>query len=264
MVIQSNYWGMDYLFKREKVIISGGLGDIGRAIVLEFAKAGADIAVGDLQPESNANEFISELKQYGVTAIYHQVNVTDAVAVSKWVKDVEQKIGTPGIVIANAATATFASISEITPEQWSKELRVNLDGAFFLVQSAAARLLHHKLPGRMVLMGSWAAHAVHSNLPAYSVSKAGIRMLCKCMALELAPHHILVNELAPGFVDAGLSGKIFKKQPGSKDRAIDKVPVKEIISAEEVARQVLLLCDPKNKHITGSTLLMDGGLSLLS
>jgi NAD(P)-dependent dehydrogenase (short-subunit alcohol dehydrogenase family) len=89
-------------------------------------------------------------------------------------------------------------------------------------------------------------------------------MLCKCMALELAPHHILVNEIAPGFVNAGLSGRVWEKNPHQFAGAIEKVPIKKIISAEAVAAQILYLCHPQNEHMTGSTLLMDGGLSLLS
>ncbi len=255
---------MNNLFEHKSVIISGGLGDIGQAIALAFAKAGANIAIGDIRSPSAATEFMSVLSRHSVTAIYHQVDIAKAEAVKRWVNEVERKIGPSEIAVANAATATFAPIHEMTAEQWRSELAVNLDGTFFLAQNIAMRLLYHKLPGRIVLMGSWAAHAVHSNIPAYSVSKAGIRMLCKCLALELAPYHILVNELAPGFIDAGLSGRIFKKQAEARKNAVDKVPVKALLSAEEVARQVLFLCDPTNDHMTGSTLLMDGGLSLLS
>ena len=175
----------------------------------------------------------------------------------------ENELGIPGIIIANAATVTFSSFIEITSEQWFRELRVNLDGAFHLTQSATARLLFHGRPGRVVLIGSWAAHSVHTHIPAYCVSKAGLRMLCKCMALELAPHNIMVNEIAPGYVDAGLSGRSFEKDPVMKKEAIQKVPIKKLISAGEVAHQVVLLCDPLNEHMTGSTVLMDGGLSLL-
>lgn len=176
---------------------------------------------------------------------------------------VENILGIPGIIIANAATVTFAGLYEITSEQWFRELRVNLDGAFHLTQSATARLLHHSRPGRVVFIGSWAAHSVHTHIPAYCVSKAGLRMLCKCMALELAPHNILVNEIAPGYVDAGLSGRSFEKNPDTRKEAQQKVPVKKLISALEVAYQVIQLCHPSNEHMTGSTVLMDGGLSLL-
>lgn len=255
---------MNNLLKNDTVIISGGLGDIGRAIALEFAKYGANIALGDIHPALYAKEFLTEIEQYKVQSDYSQVDVTDAEAVRNWVIKVENDLGIPNIIIANAATVTFTSIHEITSEQWSRELRVNLDGAFHLTQSATARLLYHGHPGRVVFMGSWAAHAVHPNLPAYCVSKAGLRMLCKCLALELAPHNILVNEIAPGFVDAGLSGRIFEKNKGARNKALQKVPVKRLISAGEVAIQVALLCHPLNVHTTGSVVLMDGGLSLLS
>jgi glucose 1-dehydrogenase len=91
-----------------------------------------------------------------------------------------------------------------------------------------------------------------------------LRMLCKCMALELAPHGILVNEIAPGYVDAGMSRRICEQDPLRRKQALKKVPVRKFIMAEEVARQVVQLCHPQNQNITGSTLLMDGGLSLLS
>ena len=89
-------------------------------------------------------------------------------------------------------------------------------------------------------------------------------MLCKCMALELAPHGILVNEIAPGFVNAGLSGSVWGSDEAKAKEALNKVPIHKLISAEAVAQQVLTLCHPDNEHMTGSTILMDGGLSLLS
>ncbi len=255
---------MNDLFKNETAIISGGLGDIGRAIALEFAKHGANIALCDMRTALYARDFLAELKQYKVQSEYSQVDVADATAVKNWVNKVENEVGIPGIIVANAATVTFARINEITSEQWFRELRVNLDGAFHLTQSATARLIYHSRPGRVVFIGSWAAHSVHTHIPAYCVSKAGLRMLCKCMALEFAPHNILVNEIAPGYVDAGLSGRSFEKDPEMKKAALQKVPIKKLISAIEVAHQVVLLCHPLNVHMTGSTVLMDGGLSLLT
>ncbi len=82
------------------------------------------------------------------------------------------------------------------------------------------------------------------------------------MALELAPYNILVNEIAPGYVDAGLSGRSFERNPVLKEQATQSVPIKKLVSAFEVATQVLFLCNPSNIQMTGSTLLMDGGLTL--
>lgn len=256
---------MEKLFQNRVMVISGGLGDIGRAICREFAAQGAAIAIGDLQTADQALAFSDELKQlYGVSSHYTQVDVSDPAAVDGWMKEVQLKLGVPSLIISNAATVTQAGIHQVRPDEWSRELRVNLDGAFYLTQKATKMMVGQKQQGRVVFIGSWAAEAVHPGLPAYCVSKAGLRMLCKCMALELAPHGILVNEIAPGYVEAGLSAEIWAKNPGLIEQAAQKVPVGKIMTAADVARQVIHLCHPANAHITGSTLLMDGGLSLRS
>jgi glucose 1-dehydrogenase len=253
---------MSKIFKNQTVVISGGLGDIGFATAKLFAAQGANIALSDLHPDHIAIPYLAELKKHDVNCLYTQTDVTDVDAIHNWINEAEKTLGTITITIANAATVTLKRIHEITPAQWSKELRVNLDSAFFLTQYTTAKLVAKKMPGRVVFVGSWAGTKVHAHIPAYSVAKAGLSMLCKCMALELAEHNILVNEIAPGFVSAGLTGKIWKDNPGREELAKAKVPTKKVITADEVASQILFLCNPTNQHMTGSTLLMDGGLSL--
>lgn len=257
---------MENAFIKKTVIISGGLGDIGKAVVREFATEGLSISVGDIHPPGDAETFFKEIEDLNKSCklLYTQVDVTEPESVRNWVDHTTSTLGVANIIIPNAAKVTLARILEVTPEQWSRELQVNLDGAFFLARYAASELLNRGLPGRIVFVGSWAAHSVHANLPTYSISKAGLRMLCKCMALELAPHNILVNEIAPGFVDAGLSKQVFEKDPSSMVSSQEKVPVKKIISVREVAKNIHWLSDFNNEHMTGSTLLMDGGLSLVS
>lgn len=249
-------------FAGRVAIISGGLGDIGRAVALEFARHGAAVAVGDVRPPADAAELLGELRRHNIRARYDRVDVTDAARVREWVTAVEGDLGVADLVILNAAIVTVAGIGEVTPEQWSRELRVNLDGAFHLAQAAVLRLLRQKRPGRMVAIGSWAAAVPFAHIPAYCVAKAGLRMLCKCLALELAPHGILVNELSPGYVEAGLSQQVWEKNPGEREKAVRQVPTGKLIQPAEVARQVVALCHPDNQHMTGAVVLMDGGLSL--
>ena len=253
-----------HAFNGRTAIISGGLGDIGRSIAQALAKEGAQVALGDLLPEERAEEFLQELRALGVRADYTKLDVSDADQVKTWVEKCEKVLGTADIVVANAATVTLATIHEITPEQWNRELQVNLYGPFFLAKYASEKMVNAKIPGHIAMIGSWAAHVVHAHIPAYSVSKAGLRMLGKCLALELAPHGILVNEIAPGYVEAGLTAQIWKTDSSLKQQSEGKVPIKRLISPDEVAAQVLHACDNSNRHMTGSTLLMDGGLSLLS
>lgn len=253
---------MDRIFEGKVAIISGGLGDIGKATAAAFACRGASIAICDLHSQDVASNTVAALEKYNVECLYHQVDISKYNQVKKWIDSIENTIGTPQYIIANAATATMAGIHQVTPDQWQKEIDINLNGSYYVTRDTTARLLSQKLPGRVVFTGSWAAHSVHQHMPAYSVSKAAIRMLCKCMAKDLAAYDILVNEIAPGYVKAGLSGNIWKENPGMEKESIEKVPVHRLISANEVAEQIIHLCLPENQHMTGSTLLMDGGLSL--
>lgn len=243
-------------------IISGGLGDIGRAIGLELARRGADVALGDVLDEKDAKPALRRIKALRRGCRYEQVDVRDADAVCQWVRSVEADLGLATLIIPNAAVVHMTGILELTPDVWRRELSVNLDGAFYLAQAATQRLLKKKKPGRVVFIGSWAAHAVHRHIPTYCVSKAGMRMLCQCMAGELAPYGICVNEVAPGYVDAGLSGRFFKEDPQSKEQCRKRVPNRQLIDADEVAGQVAYLCEPQARHYVGATLVMDGGLSL--
>jgi glucose 1-dehydrogenase len=245
-------------------ILSGGLGDIGQAIAQELARRGADVAIGDIRDAESAAPLLGTLEAAGPRARYDRVDVADADAVAQWVERVEADLGVADLVIPNAAIVTLKGIRDITPAEWEHELSINLGGGFHLAQAAAKRLLRQGKSGRIVFIGSWAAHAAHPTLPTYCVAKAGLRMLMQCFALDLAPHGILVNEVAPGYVDAGLSGRIFIENPGVKSQAAAQVPNGRLITAEEVALQVAHLCDPANRHMTGSTLLMDGGLSLVT
>lgn len=250
--------------KGQTAVISGGLGDIGRAIALELARRGADVAVGDVLPAAKAASLLKAVRGLGRRARYDRVDVSNAKAVARWIVAVERGVGLPTLVIPNAAIVTLANTTGVTPAQWRRELSINLDGAFHLAQAGAQRLLARKKPGRIVFVGSWAGHRPHPQIVAYSVAKAGLRMLMQCMAMELAPQGILVNEVAPGYVDAGLSGRIFKMQPDLRARAEKRIPVRRLITSKDVAFEVAHLCDPRNRQMAGSVSLMDGGMSLLA
>lgn len=248
-------------------MVSGGLGDIGRAVAVELAGRGAAVAVCDLSEAPLAAGLLERLnararERHGRSARYDRVDVTDAAAVGSWTRTVERTLGVPTLVIVNAASVTVAGVLEMTPQQWRREVEVNLNGAFHVAQAGARAMLGAGARGRVVFVGSWAADVPHPHVPAYSVAKAGLRMLCRCMALELAPRGITVNEVAPGYVDAGLSAQVFKERPGAREEAARRVPTGRMITPEEVAHQVAYLCGDAGPHVTGSVLLMDGGLSL--
>jgi glucose 1-dehydrogenase len=244
--------------------ISGGLGDIGKAIALRLAGAGADIAVGDLAPTDAAEPLRAEIEKLGRRFFCRPLDVSDSTATEIWYREASEDMGRPpNLIIPNAAISTSERLGKLSPETWRREIDVNLNGAFYFSHFGAQGIIAQGLPGRIVVIGSWAAHAPHREIPAYCVSKAALRMLCKMLALELAEKSILVNEVAPGYVDAGLSARIFRDIPGLRDKLCRQVPVRKLIEASEVAEQVIYFLSDAGTHLTGSTCLMDGGLSLI-
>lgn len=244
-------------------VISGGAGDIGRAIARELAGRGADVALGDVaEADQRVATLQADVEKLDRRFRFDAVDVTDPSAVDEWLSNVEQELGTANWIIPNAAIAPRSDLDQVTPQQWKDCLDVNLNGAFYLASAAARRLKESQMPGRIVFVGSWAAHAPHDNVPAYCVSKAALRMLMQTMALHYASCGILINEVAPGYVDAGLSKVGFDEDPEARRRAHSQVPLGELITADEVAYHVAYLCDERNRSMTGATLLVDGGLSL--
>jgi NAD(P)-dependent dehydrogenase (short-subunit alcohol dehydrogenase family) len=239
-------------------VITGGLGGIGRAIAIELARRGADIAVCDIRTDG-AHTLIEAVTAERRRCRVDELDVTNCDAVRAWLTAVGSDLGLPTLIIPNAATANAGGLGTLDPEHWRRELAVNLDSALYVALLAARDLISAQCPGRIVFIGSWAATQVHPAIPTYCVAKAGLRMLMRCMALEYAAHGILVNEVAPGYVNAGL-GAVGPEEAVALNR---EVPIGEMAVAEDVALQVAHLCDPGNGHMTGSTILMDGGLSLV-
>jgi NAD(P)-dependent dehydrogenase (short-subunit alcohol dehydrogenase family) len=252
------------LHDREIALISGGLGDIGYAIGGLLADQGADIAIGDMIPEDLAQAKLDSLRARGIRVDYSIVDVADAVAVKRWVRNVAERLGVPRLVVPNAAIVAYCSTLSTTPHDFERHLRINLLGAFFMAQEAAALWLEKRTKGRIVFIGSWAAGAPHPQILPYSVAKAALRMTVRCMALELAPHGIFVNEVAPGFVDAGLSAQEFEQIPGSREECRKLVPTGKLLTSEDVARKVAFLLHPDSDEITGIYVTVDSGISLAS
>jgi len=236
-------------------VVSGGLGDIGRATAQALRAAGARVAVSDLLPARSVRGMSPSIH-------YTRVDISDPAAVKDWLDRVGRELGTPCLVVCNAGLVAPMSALATTEAVWEKTLAVNLTGAFKLAQLAARQIVQQRIRGRIVFIGSWAGHVPHAQITAYSVAKAGLRMAMKCLATELASADILVNEIAPGIVDAGLSGKLMAQRRGLREKTRRKIPVRRMLEPEDVAHGVLSLCLPEARHMTGSILLMDGGLSL--
>ncbi|WP_148661168.1 SDR family NAD(P)-dependent oxidoreductase [Flavisolibacter tropicus] len=246
-------------------LISGGLGDIGQAIAIHLGKLGAKIALSDLQEEAAVQSQLEALRTAGCRELlYTRADVSVEAEVTDWLNRVEEHWGTPQVVVPNAGIVVAGSLSDMPSSELRRQMDVNFWGSYHMAVQAAQRIKNKELPGRIVFIGSWAAERPNARISSYCISKAAIRMLCKSLALELAAHHILVNEVAPGIVEGGLSKKNQQKDPALRQTHLDSIPMHTLVSVEEVADHVGMLSSFTGMNITGTTLLVDGGLSLTS
>lgn len=252
--------------KNKVGFISGGLGDIGRAIAVAFGRQGMRVAMCDEMDETQAQPQLDELKLQGCTNLFYKKgSVTSAEDIQKIFSDIEDHWETPQVVVANAGIVVAGSLTnDLEKEKVEKQMDVNFWGSYHVAVQAAKNLKAKALPGRIVFIGSWAAERPNARISAYCISKAATRMLCKTMALELAADNILVNEVAPGIVDGGLSKKNQQKDPALLKTHLNAIPAHQLVSVQEVADTVVMLAGFTNMNITGTTILVDGGISLTS
>lgn len=239
------------------VVVTGGAGDIGAAIGAELARLGATVTLIDRKTPEEAEPWLARAGQHGQVA-YAQADVRDRTEIDGVLAAVDPL----DVAIGNAGIGRSAPFLEISPEQWQDHLDVNLTGCFHVGQSAARLMVDRGRPGRIVFTGSWVQEVPWPEIAAYSASKAGLRMLARSMARELAPHRILVNVLAPGIVNAGLARHQIETEPQYARRIANVIPLGKLQTPEQVAQAAAFLCSDAAAYMTGATLLVDGGCSL--
>jgi NAD(P)-dependent dehydrogenase (short-subunit alcohol dehydrogenase family) len=240
------------------VAITGGAGDIGAAMGRELSRQGASVTLIDRKSPEEAEPWIEGARGGNGKIRYAQVDVRDRDTLDEALAGIDPL----DVAIGNAGIVDSAPFLEITEEQWENHLDVNLTGCFNLGQSAARLMVERKKPGRIVFTSSWVQEVPWPEITAYSVTKAGLRMLARQMARELSPHGILVNVIAPGIVRAGLAKRQMETEPQYARRVKNVIPLGEPQTAEQVAAATVFLCSDAADYMTGSSLLIDGGCSL--
>jgi NAD(P)-dependent dehydrogenase (short-subunit alcohol dehydrogenase family) len=239
------------------VAITGAAGDLGHAMSLELARLGARVTMIDRVSAGDASDRIAAVGQAG-QCTYVQADVTDRAAIAEALQGVDPL----DIAIGNAGIVESAPFLEITAHQWQAHLDINLTGCFNVGQAAAQLMVERKRPGLVLFTGSWVGEIPWPDIGAYCVSKAGVKMLARAMARELAGHGIRVNVVAPGIVHAGMARRQYETDPAYAQRASVVIPLGEMGTAEQVAQATAFLCSPQAAYMTGSVLLVDGGASL--
>jgi NAD(P)-dependent dehydrogenase (short-subunit alcohol dehydrogenase family) len=232
------------------VVITGGAGDIGRAVARELLAHGARVTLLDRHPRPELD---------GLSSVtYYEADVRDPAAVHEALAAVDPL----DVVIGNAAVVKSAPFLEITLDDWREHLDVNLTGCFVVGQAAARLMVARGRPGRILFTSSWVQDVPWPEIAAYAVSKSGLKMLTRSMAAELAPHGILVNAVAPGIVAAGMARHQLETEPQYAARVATAIPLGRLQTVEQVARSVAMMCSDAADYMTGSVLLTDGGCSL--
>jgi NAD(P)-dependent dehydrogenase (short-subunit alcohol dehydrogenase family) len=250
----------------EVIAITGGCGDIGRATASLFCEEGANVILLDIYPPKGS--LGKKAHTAKGTLSYLPCDVRDHSSVEAAFDRILGQHKKVDVAIANAGMVANEPFLKITDENWKATLDVNLTGAFHTAQAAARIMAKQKLAkngirGKVLFTGSWVQEMPWPEGTSYIVSKSGIKMMARTMAQELAKLRILVNVLAPGIVMAGLSKKIYEANAAFRKRVGLAIPLGEMQTAESVAQGFLFLASDDSNYMTGATLLMDGGNSLV-
>ena len=226
------------------VVVTGGSGDLGRSIVERLGREGAVAVACDLSAGPGVEH----------------CDVTDRQSVDALVARVRERHGVLDALVAGAGVVERSAAIDLDPASWSRVIDVNLNGAFHAAQAAARAM--SEAGGSIVFIGSWIGAAPARDLMSYCVSKAGMEMLARCLALELAGRHIRVNVVAPGVVEAGVSAQIFREAPERRAAMEEVIPLGRLADPDDVSACVEFLLSEQAAYVTGATIVVDGGIRL--
>jgi 3-oxoacyl-[acyl-carrier protein] reductase len=243
---------------KDKVsIVTGGSRGIGAATALLLAKAGSDIAINYIENGARAAAVVDGVRTIGRKIVTHQGNVGSSSVAKEFVEKVVAAFGRIDIVVNNAGIWTRGEIGSTSEQIWDETLNTNLKGVFN-VCNVAVPVLKKNGGGRIVNISSTAGQRGEAFHAHYAASKGGVIAFTKSLATELAPYHILVNSVAPGWVDTEMNEEIFSDQ-SFREQVMSAIPLRKIATAEDVAGAVLFLASDLAGHVTGATINVNGG-----
>lgn len=257
-------------FENKIVIITGAAQGIGKAIALAFSREGKTLVLADANCRG-VEDLGAEISKQGTRVLALHVDVSVPNQVKEMVDKTIEKFGKIDILVNNAGILRAAPFLETTEEDWDLTLAVNLKGVFLCSQAVAQRMVARR-SGRIINVASNAGKVPRTNNAAYCASKAGIILLTKVMALELAQYGITANALCPGATETEL---LLKTQSGSLTQGLEGIikgslenfragiPMGRLAKPEEQASMVLYLASDAAMHITGQTFIVDGGQTMV-
>lgn len=246
-------------------MVTGGASGLGRSMALALANAGADVAIVDLNMEGAA-EAVAEIRALARQSQAFQMNVTDAQQVSTIVADIVTTFGRLDILVNSAGVTILGKpMIEMSEQDWDKIIDINLKGTF-LVNQAVARQMMTQRSGRIINVASMSSVIVNRNpygsSGVYCTSKAGVVMLTKAFAADLAPYGITVNAISPGYMRTPMVAEFWEKDPEGYAAKMHMVPMGIPGEPKDLDGLVVYLASENSRYITGMNLLIDGGYAI--
>lgn len=240
----------------KNALVTGSSRGIGKAIALQLAKQGVNIAVNFAGNEERAEEVVQEIKNLGVSAIKIKANVADEKEVKSMVKEIISTFGNLDILVNNAGITKDNLLMRMKVEEFDQVIDTNLKGAF-LCTKAVTRQMMKQRDGRIINIASIVGVSGNPGQANYVAAKAGLIGLTKSTAKELASRNILVNAVAPGFISTDMTDVLTDEQ---KSAILSSIPLEKLGEPEDIANVVCFLASEDAKYITGQTIHVDGGM----
>jgi len=242
-------------------IVTGASGSIGGAIARELARDGVAVVVAYHNNGAGASSVAAQVTADGGRAVTVPVDVTQRSSVESLVDTCTSRYGRLDILVNNAGVMRRGKFLDVSDDDWDVTLGTNLKG-YFLCGQAAARVMVTQRSGVIVNVSSTNDTIATEGCTAYAVAKGGVRLLTRQMAVELASYGIRVNSVAPGMVESSLNREKLK-DPDFLANALALIPAARFATADEVATAVSFLASPRSSFITGATLRVDGGKTIV-
>jgi 2-hydroxycyclohexanecarboxyl-CoA dehydrogenase len=241
----------------KKALVTGAGQGIGRAIALELAKRGADIALCEIHPET-AQAAAREVKALGREGLPCQVDVADHSAVKATVAQVLSRFGQLDILVNNAGWDRIQPFLETQPDFWDRVIAINYKGALNFCHAVCPHMAERK-QGKVVNISSDAGRVGSLGETVYAGAKGAVIAFTKSLAREMARHGIHVNCVCPGPTDT----ELFRMQPENVRQALERaIPFRRVARPEEIARAVVFFASPLSDYVTGQVLSVSGGLTM--
>lgn len=246
-------------FEGKSAIVTGGTRGIGKAIVLELARRGANVAFNYARSEAEAEKLKSEIETLGVKAFVAQCDVANTENSAEFVRQAAAELGTINFLVNNAGITRDTLILRMKEEDWDAVIDTNLKGAWNFSKAVLRPMMKNEKGGSILNISSISGVVGMLGQTNYSASKAGMIGLTKALAKEMASRNITVNALALGLIETEMASEM---NAGYREKILAQIPLGRLGNVQEVAEIACFLLSDSARYITGQVIQADGGLAM--